>query len=151
MEQVLDASRYKDFLNGVEHLIITCNCADDAILCACLHVCVFVYVYICVCVCVCVHDVCIRALVCVCICVYVWTCLALRGMCYPVCGLKPELNNSKFSLSLCLSHICLCALFLHCCACMYSKLGNEMQKLKSCCFFLTSMLKSLPQNAHYRK
>ena len=50
MEQVLDASRYKEkmnFLNGFEHLIITCTCADDAILCACVCLCV------CVCVCMC--------------------------------------------------------------------------------------------------
>ena len=50
MEQVLDASRYKEkmnSLNGVEHFIITCTCADDAILCACVCLCV------CVCVCMC--------------------------------------------------------------------------------------------------
>ena len=56
MEQVLDASRYKEkmnSLNGVEHLIITCTCTDDAILCACVYVCVHTFcvcVYVCVCV-----------------------------------------------------------------------------------------------------
>ena len=75
MEQVLDASRYKDFLNGVEHLIITCNCADDAILCACLHVCVFVYVYIYMCVCVCVCVCVCMTYVYVHVCVYVFVCM----------------------------------------------------------------------------
>ena len=62
MKQGLDASRYKEkmiFLNRVEHLMITCTCADDAILCAC------VYVRVCVCVCVCVCMACVYARVCV--------------------------------------------------------------------------------------
>ena len=53
-----------NFLNGVEHLIIACTCADDAILCAYVYVCVRAYV----CVCVCVHGVCIRTRVCMYLC-----------------------------------------------------------------------------------